>query len=288
MAVLSDQKFKRAIIDYMEYKDLNELSHLMKSCDFIITDTGQFTYNIWNQTQIHLDIRVPLPLMKRVEDQWQKIIDLCEEVYPEDRNHALTKIERGIKFLEEDEVIDESEENNELNMNSTYSGQVFDNLVAKVHKIHIDSIEKDYILEACYCGKNGYRLAAATMIGCAAERLLFQLCESYLAYLNNNTYSEKVIRKFEESVLHARKAHSRLDGFIRTVRNQEALFKLVGLENSNLHFSFLDIIRQVRNESGHPTGVKISNEDLSTIFGNYQLLIERVHPIIIRLSTYQK
>ncbi|WP_416729216.1 hypothetical protein [Fictibacillus sp. JL2B1089] len=150
----------------------------------------------------------------------------------------------------------------------------------------MDSIEKDYILEGCYCASNGNRLAAATMIGCAAERLLYQLCNSYLSYLKNGNGSQKEISNFEEKVLNAKKAHARLDGFLKTVQNDERLFEKIGLENSNLHFSFLDIMRQVRNESGHPTGIKVSNEDLNTIFANYQLLIDRVHPVITHLPTF--
>jgi len=283
MVVLNNEVFRKNFVEYLEYMGLNDISQIMKSCEFIITDTGQFSYKVWNQTQLELDIRVPLSLMENVDKYWEQIKKICYEIYPDDENHSLVKISKGIKFthFELDENFNPESEN-------TLYGDVFDNLISKAHKEHMDTIEKDYIIEACLCAKNGYRLAAATMIGCAAERLLIQLCSSYLKYLKNGNGSPKEIENFERDVVNAKKAHTMLEGFLRKVRNSEKTFEQIGLENSNLHFSFLDIVRQVRNESGHPTGIKVSAEDLTSIFVNYQLLIERVHPIIIKLPTLQK
>lgn len=279
MTLYRNEVFKKMVVEYLEYKDENELALIIKSCDLIFSATGQFTYRIWNQTSVELDIRVPLPLMKKIDEKWEVLTKICYEVYPDDEDHALMKIYKRIKIPE---VIDEEQEDGTIII-STPNDQVFNNLIAKVHKDHIDSIEKDYIIEACYCAINGYRLAAATMIGCAAERLLSQLCDAYLAYLKNGNGTAAEIKKFDDEVVNSKKAHARLDGFLRKTRNSEEVFKSIGLENSNLHFSFLDIVRQVRNESGHPTGVKVSSEDLSSIFVNYQLLIERVHPVITEL-----
>lgn len=278
MVVLKNSDFKRAIYEYLEMKDNPDLANIMLSCDFELTDTGQFTYNVWNQSKVKLEIRVPMPMMKRIEQDWDLLKKMCVEIYPTDKHHDLMIIEKKIKIIESSTFIDETG----VEVLST-GAQVYQNLITKVYKSHIDDIEKDYILEGCNCAINGNRLAAATMIGCAAERLLHQLCEAFLQYMKNNNASQREISKFEVEVLNAKKAHARLDGFIGKVNNAEELFKGIGLENSNLHFSFLDIIRQVRNESGHPTGIKISEEDLNTIFGQYQLLIDRVHPVIVKL-----
>ncbi|MBB4824136.1 hypothetical protein HNO89_001356 [Sporosarcina luteola] len=283
MVVLRNDIFKKTVIEYLEYKGRDELAQILKSCDFMLSDTGNFTYKIWNQTKLELDIRVPLPLMKKAEESWEAFVKACMDVYPDDDKHSLLEVRKGIKIAEVIEVQD-GEGTADV---SIPGGQIYHNLIAKVHKEHIDSIEKDYILEACYCAQRGYRLAAATMIGCAAERLLLQLCEAYLVFLKNGGGSEREAAKFEEEVVNAKKAHARLDGFLRRAKINEDVFKSIGLENSDLHFSFLDIVRQVRNESGHPTGIKISEEDLGSIFANYQLLIDRVHPVIVKLPTYQ-
>lgn len=278
MVILRNQDFKKGLIEYLEMQEEHDLASIMRSCDFELSDTGRFTYRIWDQTSIDLEIRVPIPMFKKVEGDWSKITKACYAIYPADDNHDLMNIDKKIKIVESTSFVDERG----LEVVAT-GAQVYQNLITKVHKSHMDSIEKDYILEGCNCALHGNRLAAATMIGCAAERLLLQLCESYLQYLKNNGATAREIEKFEVEVLNAKKAHARLDGFINKVRNSEGLFKGIDLENSNLHFSFLDIIRQVRNESGHPTGIKISEEDLNTIFGQYQLLIDRVHPVIVKL-----
>ena len=60
----------------------------------------------------------------------------------------------------------------------------------------------------------------------------------------------------------------------------------VGFENPKLNFNFLDIIRKVRNQSGHPTGLEVSEGDLKMFFGNYQHFIKLAHKLIDVLPTY--
>lgn len=281
MAVLDNLDFKASMIDYLEFKDETELANLVKNCDFIITDTGQFSYKIWNQTDVNINVRVPIAMMKPLTSRWKQLVAYITEVYPEDDEHALGHVRHSMKISKANKVGNEEQPGV-----SIAGGQVYDNLMAKVHKSTMDEIEKDYILEACNCGQRGLRLAAATMLGCAAEHLLLQLSRAYLSYLQKSGASAKEITNFEQNVVNAKKANARLDGFKRTVQKDEKLFESLGLENSNLHFTFFDFLRQIRNESGHPTGIKISSEDLSSTFTGYQLLIERVHPIITRLPTH--
>lgn len=40
-----------------------------------------------------------------------------------------------------------------------------------------------------------------------------------------------------------------------------------------LNFNFLDIIRKVRNQSGHPTGYKISQEELEMTLETINILL---------------
>ena len=49
----------------------------------------------------------------------------------------------------------------------------------------IDQIERKYLYEACECAIRNNRLAASTMLGCAAEYLLINL-NAYYQYLENN------------------------------------------------------------------------------------------------------
>jgi hypothetical protein len=281
MSTIDPKAFLLTLKEYLETEGETELLRLLDRCELSFDYTGAFTYRVWNQRSVYLEIRVPVGVKKRLEENSEKLKKYCMDIFPDSDDYALMGIRFGILMTKVRD--DESPETRDAAFYS--KNQIYDNLITKINKVYLDPIEKDYIYEACLCAKNGCNLAAATMLGCAAEHLLIQLCKSYLAYLKNGNGSEREIQNFEEKVLNAKKAHARLEGFIKAVANKEKLFEKAGLENSNLHFSFLDIIRQVRNESGHPTGIKISPEDLNTIFANYQLLIERVHPLITKLPT---
>lgn len=86
--------------------------------------------------------------------------------------------------------------------------------------------------------------------------------------------------------LKAKCAYDRLDEFEKRVEANSGLFVNFGFENPKLNFNFLDIIRKVRNQSGHPTGNEISEGDLKMIFGNYQHFIKLAHDLIDRLPSY--
>jgi hypothetical protein len=81
-------------------------------------------------------------------------------------------------------------------------------------------------------------------------------------------------------VLNAKSAYNRLNEFLKRVEANVPLFEKLGFENPKLNFNFLDIIRNVRNESGHPSGHVISSENLQITFGNYQHFIKRSHYFI--------
>lgn len=278
MVIINNSSLKIMLEEFLISKKENELANIIKSCEIVLIDTGHIPYKTLNYTNLDMEIIVPVSLMKQLKSIWYKLEYLCKEFYPNDLDHRLNKIEMKMKIPE---PIFEEGETKVIKEHSIYN-----NIITKFQNCDIDNIEKDYILEGCNCAMHGNRLAAATMIGCAIERLLFRLCEAYLHFMKNNNVSEREISKFESEVVNAKKAHARLDGFIKKVNNSEQIFKEMGLENSNLHFfSLLDIIRQVRNESGHPTGKKISEEDLHTIYSQYQLLIDRIHQLIFRLPT---
>ncbi|MFV2048620.1 hypothetical protein KDJ21_005490 [Metabacillus litoralis] len=280
MGRIREEDFLYSLIEYLETEGEHEILRLLDRCELSFDYTSQFTRIKWNQCSVYLQIRIPINTKKEIERKKKELEKACMALFPDDDDYALMGISFGLLISKANGNIEEKQ-TDEVNLPSR--NQVYENLITKLNKTNLDSIEKDYLYEACLCARKGYNLSASTMLGCAAERMLLLLCKAYLKYLKNGNGSVKEISNFENNVLNAKKAHARLDGFIKSVTNKEKLFEELGLENSNLHFSFLDIIRQVRNESGHPTGVKITSEDLNTIFGNYQLLIERVHPLLTKL-----
>lgn len=117
---------------------------------------------------------------------------------------------------------------------------------------------------------------------CAAEYLLLNICLSYHEYLKNNS-SQGEIESFERKIINAKCAFNRLDEFEKRVQSNVSLFQNIGFENPKLNFNFLDIIRKVRNEAGHPSGSNISAEELQMTFGNYQHFLKLAHKLIIEL-----
>jgi len=183
-------------------------------------------------------------------------------------------------------VEDLSEKKNITNTEANFEPldkQVYTNFLHKITGCTVDIVEKSHIIEACQCANNGLRLSAITMLGCTAECLLLQLCHAYLSYLKNGNGTEREIENFKTKVIDAKKASARLDMFQKTVQNKESLFESLGLENANKHFGFFDLLRQVRNDSGHPTGKIVSDRDMNTYFTNYQLLFDCLHQIIEKL-----
>ena len=229
----------------------------------------------------NITIKVPVPIKKMIEEHKKLLSQYCYQIFDETEEYAFEELYFG--FLvgavpARDESIG--------NVKTYTQNQIYKNLLGKLATAQIDRIESTYLHEACNCAINGLQLSAMTMLGCAAECLLLQLSQAYLAYLKNGNGSSTEIRNFERDVINAKKSHARLDAFQRTVQNKERLFESLGLENANLHFSFLNLLRQDRNDSGHPTGTVVSSEDLNSYFANYQFLIERVHPIITKLPIY--
>lgn len=99
--------------------------------------------------------------------------------------------------------------------------------------------------------------------------MLLELTEAYEKYLDKYKESEVEIDAYRRKVLRAKCANDRLTEFVKRVESNKTLFKEFGFENLTLDFSFLNIIRKVRNDSGHPTGISVPEEELKVLLGNY-------------------
>ncbi|MGV2967158.1 hypothetical protein [Paenibacillus sp. AGC30] len=270
--------FLSTLKEYLESEGAEDILKHLEPSKLSISYSDRFTSRLWNQRSAYVDIKVPVRSKKALEadDLYHRLNRYCSELYENTDEYGYAGLQIGVLVG----LTSTSNINRDIQFYS--KNQVYENLRTKVHNSTLDPTEEMYLLEACASAISGQRLAAVTMLGCAAEQLLLLLSRSYLQYLRNHG-SETEIKKFNDNVVEAKKAHARLDGFKRTVGNQERLFESLGLENSNLHFQYLDFLRQIRNESGHPTGVRVSEEDMNSLFVNYQLLIDRVHPLILSI-----
>ncbi|MBD7971286.1 hypothetical protein [Paenibacillus gallinarum] len=156
------------------------------------------------------------------------------------------------------------------------SQQAYSSLLVLAGEL-LDPIESAYIIEACNSAKAGMNLAAATMLGCAAEQLLKNLSDSYHTYLKNSGDS---VKDYESKVIKSKTSYMRLTNFYNYVTSNKKTFEKHGLQNPGASYAVLEIIRQTRNESGHPTGIIISDSNMHELFSLYNVWLPRFHKLM--------
>lgn len=264
------------LIQYLDYKGKNELSNIIKHSRIVYDKQWKFTGVVSDQRNLCINIKTPLVYKNIIENEIDLIKNLCFEIYEDDDDYMATNIKTSI-LASKVTTIEINEIEREIVENSVYQ-----NFIRDISSMNLDNIEKSYLFEACECAMRNNRLAASTMLGCAAEYLLLNICESYYTYLKNNC-STGEIESFERKILKAKCAYNRLDEFEKRVHSNINLFQSLGFENPELNFNFLDIIRKVRNEAGHPSGKIITSEELQMTFGNYQHFLKLAHKLITEL-----
>lgn len=266
------------LIEYLDLKGKNELSNIIKHSRIVYDKQWEFTGIVSYQRKLCINIKTPLIYKTVLEKEIDLIKSLCFEIYENDDDYKATSVSVSIlsskvTTIEIDKIEKEIVENT-----------VYQSFIKEISQLELDRIEKSYLFEACDCAIRNNRLAASIMLGCAAEYLLLNISQAYLEYLKNNCKQGEV-NSFESKVINAKSAYKRLEEFYKKVQSNPSVFKSLGFENPKLNFNFLDIIRKVRNEVGHPSGNNISTEELQTIFANYQLLLKRAHKLINELPT---
>ena len=264
------------LIQYLDFKGKSELSNIIKHSRIVYEKQWKFTGVISDQRNLCINIKTPLIYKTILEKELDLIKNLCFEIYEDDDDYMATSIVVSIlaskvTTIEIDEIEKEIVENT-----------VYQSFIKEISQMELDQIEKSYLYEACECAIRNNRLAASTMLGCAAEYLLLNICQSYHEYLKNNSSTGEV-ESFERKVINAKCAYNRLNEFEKRVQSNVSLFQSLGFENPKLNFNFLDIIRTVRNEAGHPSGNNISAEELQMTFGNYQHFLKLAHKLITEL-----
>lgn len=268
------------MIKYLDLKGDTRLSNIIKHSKIIYDRRWEFSGIVSNQRKMFINIKTPIEFKEDLENSLEKLERICFEIYEDDEEYAvvgvyISALACNITNVEIDEI------ENEIVQDSIYQ-----NFIMEISSMDIDQIEKRYLYEACECGVRNNRLAASTMLGCAAEYLLINLSNAYYKYLKNNGTPNE-IENFERKVINAKSAYDRLDEFEKRVESNIRIFQEMGFENPKLNFNFLDIIRKVRNQSGHPTGLEISEGDLKMFFGNYQHFMRLGHKLINLLPQYK-
>lgn len=280
MYTVSEKDMLISIIAYLEDEDRTDLSAIMHVSKFVYDPQWEFSGIISYQRKLYASLRVPIRCRRIVEDNLSYLSEIAGKIYIDDDTFCFLGI-RDIGMLPiQTEELEFENKHIVLEKDSIFSNFikfVIDNPI-------LSELQKQYLFEACECGDKNNLLSATVMLGASAEILLLDLSRAYKIYLDNQN-DINASDAFERKVVKARCAHDRLTEFLKRATSNAGLFQSLGLEDINLNFSFFDVIRQTRNDSGHPTGSNITLEQFKMILSNYQHFLPKIINAINVLST---
>ena len=129
----------------------------------------------------------------------------------------------------------------------------------KINIPQCDSIIVTYFTECLETYRINSLLASSVMLGCAAEKLICVLFDSYLTWLEKLSEKEYTKLKNAESRNIARK----FEELTSSIKSHKTEIPAELLSDYDLTVnSFFTIIRKNRNDAGHPTGKRTSREEL--------------------------
>lgn len=281
MYTVSEQDMLTSMIVYLEEENRTDLSAILQVSKFVFAPQWEFSGVVSYQRKLYANLRVPIRCRKIITDNLDYLSKIACQIYIDDDTYY---------FLGINDVGMLPVQTEELEFEHKHIVLEKDSIFANFIKFIIDApnlsdLQKRYLFEACECGDKNNLLSATVMLGASAEILLLELCKVYKIYLDNQG-DTTAADAFDKRVVYAKCAHDRLTEFSKRANSNAALFQRLGFENINLNFSFLDIIRQTRNDSGHPTGNTITLEQFKMILSNYQYFLPKTMDAIKTLPTY--
>ncbi|MBD3228085.1 MAG: hypothetical protein GF329_07835 [Candidatus Lokiarchaeota archaeon] len=140
----------------------------------------------------------------------------------------------------------------------------------------LDNIAKMYIGESLNAFRVGCYIASTVMLGCASEKIFLILIDNFSEALSDPNLKSEFDRKTKTFI-----AKIKYDQFNETF--EEIKHKVPKDLKYNMDVWFdgiFNLIRKVRNESGHPTGTVVTRDEVYSylqIFVNYAV---KMHSLI--------
>lgn len=279
MYTVSEENMLISMIAYLEDEGNTELSSILQVSKFVYAPQWDFSGIIQYQRKLYASLRVPIRCRKTIENNLDILSKIACEIYNDDDEYYFLGINEVGMLPIQTEALEFEQKHIVLEKDSTYANFI----KFLINNSNVDGLQKKYLFEACECGDKNNLLSATVMLGASAEILLLDLCKAYKNYLDKQGDST-VSDAFERKVVKAKCAHDRLMEFLKRANSNASLFQSLGFEDINLNFSFFDIIRQTRNDSGHPTGNVITNEQFKMMLSNYQHFLPKVIEAIDKLN----
>lgn len=281
MYTVSEQDMITSMIVYLEEENRTDLSAILQVSKFVFVPQWEFSGIVRYQKKLYASLRVPIRCKKIITDNLDYLSEIACEIYIDDDTYYFLGINNVGMLPVQTEELEFEHKHIVLEKDS-----IFANFIKFViDNPNLSELQKQYLFEACECGDKNNLLSATVMLGASAEILLLELCEAYKKYLDNQG-DTTATDAFERKVVNARCAHDRLTEFLKRANSNAVLFQRLGFEDINLNFSFLDIIRQTRNDSGHPTGNTITLEQFKMLLSNYQHFLPKIIEAIKTLPMY--
>lgn len=145
-----------------------------------------------------------------------------------------------------------------------YQSEKFVKEITDVAGDLVDEVAEMYLYESLICFRHNCNLGGTVLLGAFSERVFLAFLKKFCSTIttqskkskmaniiqNDNMFIAAKFREFRKMILPLK------NQFPREIKDQFELW----LE------SFFNYIRRVRNEIGHPTGTKVSREDVLAIF----------------------
>lgn len=281
MYTVSERNMLTSMIIYLEEENRTDLSAILQVSKFVFDPQWEFSGIVSYQKKLYASLRVPIRCKKVINDNIEYLSKIACQIYIDDDTYYFLGINNVGMLPVQTEDLEFEHRHIVLEKDS-----IFANFIKFIiDNPNLSNLQKQYLFEACECGDKNNLLSATVMLGASAEIILLELCKAYKTYLDNQG-DTTAADAFDKRVVNARCAHDRLTEFLKRANSNAVLFRRLGFEDIILNFSFLDIIRQTRNDSGHPTGNTITLEQFKMILSNYQHFLPKIMDAINTLSTY--
>lgn len=85
---MNEKDFLATLIAYLETEEEYEILDLMKVCELTFNYTNVYASKSY-QFRAYVDIRIPIPKMKRLKEHTSTLFKLCKDIFIEDEQYAL-------------------------------------------------------------------------------------------------------------------------------------------------------------------------------------------------------
>ena len=141
---------------------------------------------------------------------------------------------------------------------------------------NIDDVIYIYTEESIY-GYNNERLLSATItIGAASEKALLLLIEAYTSYLPTEKEQNSFIKKTNGRVI-----KKQFEEFVKSFEAHKSTMDKNVVDGTGIVISgIFELLRNCRNDAGHPTGKRLNKEEVFILLRLFVSYINKIYDMI--------